>query len=228
MAPMKQIILLAHGSPDPRSGKAIQKFALKIQNQLGLPTEVAFLDHEEPTLPGIAKYADPDDVLVVPMLLSNAFHARFDVPKAMREAGLTRILPPIGHPLEILTALIRVAGPHVIVVAAGSTNESARQLFQDAVKLASMKSGIDAEPAYVTGSDLSLGSQLLSMQRSTSGRINIIPWLLAEGRLLDTIRVEAHDKGALVEGCGLVAERAFLQHIISSIALSDFCNLSLV
>lgn len=225
---MKQLILLAHGSPDPRSGKAIQEFAAKIQNRLDLSTEVAFLDHEKPTLSEIARHNVPENVLVVPMLLSKAFHARFDVPKAMKEAGLTQILPPIGHPFDLLTALIRVAGPHVIVAAAGSTDKAARQLFQDAVKLASIKSGINAEPAFVTGSELGLQSQLLAMKQSPSTDIKIIPWLLAEGRLLDAILVEAQSKGASVEGGGLVNESAFLQHIASSIELSDFCNLSLI
>ena len=154
------------------------------------------------------------------MLLSNAFHARFDVPKAMAQAKLTQVLEPIGHPLELLTSLIRTAGPNTIVTAAGSTDRRARQIFQDAVKVASIGSGIHAEPAFVTGAELSLQSQLMTMQNLVSTEITIIPWLLAEGRLLDAMLSQAKDYGAFVQGRGLVEETSFLAHVSASIQLS--------
>lgn len=217
---MTKIVLLAHGSPDPRSGEAILRFAEKIQSRISQPTVVAFLDHEKPSLSDIAKKAGGDEVLVVPMLLSNAFHARFDVPRAMTQAGLTKVLAPIGHPLEILTSLIKAAGPNALVVAAGSTDARARQLFQDAVDLACLGSGISALSAFITGSDLDLESQLSSIQSCANSNTKVIPWLLAEGRLLDAILSKAKDYGASVQGGGLVEETLFLEHVSASIQKS--------
>lgn len=214
MAAMTRIILLAHGSPDLRSGAAMRRFAERIHICTNMPTDVAFLDHERPTLHDVAKDVDGADVLVVPMLLSNAFHARFDVPKAMERARLTRSLSPIGHPLEILRTLIQVNGPRVIVAAAGSTDAGARLIFQDAVELASLQTQIHAKPAFITGSHLSLQSQLQAMQHE---EVTIVPWLFAEGRLLDAIFVLGQEYGASVLDHCLVDEPAFEGHVISRI-----------
>lgn len=214
---MTKIILLSHGSPDPRSGIAMRQFGEKIQSAIKLPTKVAFLDHESPTLIEISKELDAEDTFVIPMLLSKAFHARFDVPKALREAGLQRALPPIGNPSEILRHLIQKAGSDVIVVAAGSSDAKARNAFKDAVRLASAVVKTHAEVAFVTGPELTLDSVLANTK--IASQIKIVPWLLAEGRLLDVILANSQRHGATVQGNGLVEEASFLEHLCASIQL---------
>ena len=218
---MTRIFLLAHGSPDPRSGNAIRNFAARIQTRIGLSTTAAFLDHDHPNLAAAANVdGDVDvyhDAVVLPMLLSTAFHARFDVPKAVSEAGLTRVLPPIGHPVELLTSLIQRAGANVIVVAAGTTDQSARQLFKRTVEIAAMRSGNQATPAFITGPESRLPDKLREVQDSNSREVIVIPWLVAEGRLLDTIHTEAARTGAMVQGGGLVNETAFIEYITLTI-----------
>lgn len=215
---MKGIVLLAHGSPDLRSGIAMRQFAEKIQNAINMPITVAFLDHERPILVEISKELDAEDTIVVPMLLSNAFHARFDVPKALREAGLQRTLPPIGNPTEILRHLIENAGSDVVVVAAGSSDARARNAFKDAVRLASVAAKTYVEPAFVTGPELRIDSVLANTKNASQTKI--VPWLLAQGRLLDVILSNAQRHGATVQGNGLVEEASFLEHLCASIQLS--------
>lgn len=220
MAIVTQLLLLAHGSPDPRSGRAIRFFAAKIQSRIGLTTEVAFLDHDLPDLATAVEVSGKKEgTLVVPLLLSTAFHARFDVPRAMAKAGLTRVLPPIGHPLDLLTSLVREAGPNVIVLAAGTTDRGARQLFKEAVEIAAIRSGNHVAHAFITGPGPHLHDQLIAASDSDLGEVKVIPWLLAEGRLLDKVLTEAERAGVVVQGGGLVNETSFLQHLASSIEM---------
>lgn len=215
---MTQLLLLAHGSPDPRSGRAIRFFAAKIQSRIGLLTEVAFLDHDLPDLATAVEISgQKEGTLVVPLLLSTAFHARFDVPKAMTKAGLTRVLPPIGHPLDLLTTLVREAGPNVIVLAAGTTDRGARQLFKEAVEIAAIRSSNHVAHAFITGPGPHLHDQLIAASDSDRREVKVIPWLLAEGRLLDKVFTEAERVGVRVQGGGLVNEISFLQHLALSI-----------
>ena len=221
MAIVTQIFLLAHGSPDPRSGRAIRHFAAEIESRIDYPTAVAFLDHDLPDLATAAEFSQKrDGALVVPMLLSTAFHARFDVPKAMAQAGLTRVLPPIGHPIDLLTSLLQETGSHVIVVAAGTTDRGARQIFKEAVEISAIRSGNQVAHAFVTGPGPHISDQLIAAQDLGMGKVKVIPWLLAEGRLLDTVLAESARVGASVQGGGLVKESSFIDHIASSIEVA--------
>lgn len=215
---MTQIIPLAHGSPDPRSGKAMRRFGEKIQSTTKIPTTVAFLDHEQPSLIEVMEHQVREDALVVPMLLSNAYHARFDVPKALREAGLHWALPPIGNPLGILRHFIQKTDSDVIVVAAGSSDGHARDVFKGAVKLASTGLNQRVDVAFATGLELTIESQLQNSENPSN--VTVIPWLLAEGRLLDVILKHAKQHDTTVQGNGLVEEAAFVEYVCATIQLS--------
>lgn len=214
---MREIILLAHGSPDPRSGIAMRRFAKKLERQIGTATDIAFLDHEGPTLTEASKNSDPREVLVVPMLFSNAFHARVDVPSAMEDAGLHNVLPPIGNPLKILRKLISNAETDVLVVAAGTSDRNAQKAFEAAVILASKGLSGRADIAFVTGREKNLKTELATLRNPEA--FTIIPWLLAEGRLLDVVLTQAIQHGASVQGNGLVEEATFLEHLCETIQL---------
>lgn len=104
------LTLLAHGSPDERHARDVHALASRLA-AAGIPTQVAFLDHDAPTPAVAAKdlaEAGVDATTVVPLLVSPAYHARVDVPAAvaaMRAAapGLAvAAAEPVGlHPLLI-------------------------------------------------------------------------------------------------------------------------------
>ena len=139
------IILLAHGSPDPRSAMHMEKFADVISHRLGIATHSAYLDHNFPSLQDVAVKIQDRDALVVPMLLSSAFHARFDVPKAAKISDLHNVLSPIGHPAGVLQELFRRAGKPVMVVAAGTSSVDAQSVFESAVQSSSLVTGVIAD-----------------------------------------------------------------------------------
>ncbi len=86
------VLLIAHGSPDPRHSAAIESFAEQVQAASGIPTTVGYLDHNAPrvddalaTQTGIQPHQD--SVLAVGLFLSTGYHVRVDVPKVLATAG---------------------------------------------------------------------------------------------------------------------------------------------
>lgn len=119
---MTPVLLVAHGSADPRAAASTRALARAVAAQRpGLDVRTSYLDHAGPR---------PDRVLldmqrlghrsavVVPLLLTSAFHGRVDLPGVIDKAygsGLTMrvrvtdVLGPVGgatHPL-LLAALRR-------------------------------------------------------------------------------------------------------------------------
>ena len=212
-------ILLAHGSPDPRSAMRMEEFADVISKRLGIATHSAYLDHNAPSLQEVAAKVQDPDALVVPMLLSNAFHARFDVPKAAKTSGLHNVLPPIGHPAQVLQELFQRAGNPVMIVAVGTSIAKAQAVFELAVQSASSVTGIKADHSYVTGKKDLIGAKFSDFVNGGGG--SVIPWMFAEGKLMDQIRLEAELQNLSVEGNGLCQEEVFIDHMVRVISQSS-------
>src|ERR1035437_5527392 len=214
--PITNVILLAHGSPDPRSATRMEEFAEVISDRLCIPTHSAYLDHNSPSLQDVAGKIQDPNALVVPMLLTTAFHARFDVPKAAKISGLHNVLPPVGHPTQVLQELIHRAGNPVMIVAVGTSNASAQAVFEVAVQSASSVVGIKADHSYVTGKKDLIGAKFSDFVNDGGG--SVIPWMFAEGKLMDRQRKEAASQNLTVEGNGLCQEKIFIDHMVRVIS----------
>lgn len=199
---MTLAVLLAHGSPDPRSGEVVRRTAELLTAQLGSPVVAAFLDHEPPDLVTAVGGA-ADDVVVLPLLLSSAYHARVDVPEAVAtlQQRVLRVAP-IGHPAALLDELLLRAGGRVAVVAAGTKVDEERAAFATSVVASSLRTGVTATAAFATGP----GARLEDLDDVDV----VVPWLLAPGRLLDAVRTSAAALGRRVDGDGLLLEPTML------------------
>jgi sirohydrochlorin ferrochelatase len=188
------VVLLAHGSPDTRSGDAVREAAVRLAGRSGRTVRVAFLDHDEPRLDRAVVGLTDGDVAVLPLLLSRAFHARVDVPRAVAELPReVDLLDPVGHPTEVLDGLLsRSPGP-VVVVAAGTGVVEERDAFADAVAAASARTGVRARHAFLTGPGPSVPQELEERPGAA-----LLAWLLAPGRLLDTLHAHARSAGSEV------------------------------
>ena len=84
------LIALAHGSRDPRSKATIEALVAETRRMRpDLRIEVAFLDHVRPSFDTAVNKlvrARYEEIVVVPLLLSEAFHARVDVPEVIARA----------------------------------------------------------------------------------------------------------------------------------------------
>ncbi|MFN8098279.1 MAG: CbiX/SirB N-terminal domain-containing protein [Dermatophilaceae bacterium] len=96
------VVLLAHGSPDPRHGRDVARLASAVGRRFAMPVHLAYLDHHGPSVTGAgAPLMDASGLVVlVPVLLTRAFHTRVDVPAAA--ATLARAS---GRPIVTTAAL---------------------------------------------------------------------------------------------------------------------------
>ncbi|WP_296107804.1 CbiX/SirB N-terminal domain-containing protein [uncultured Corynebacterium sp.] len=160
------IICLAHGSRHPQADQAVFEIAERISASTGLPAFAAFLDFHPATLTTVAHRvvaAGYTEAVVVPLLFTQAFHARYDVPAAIAEAvefidatlsaGLTLHLTDglgIGADMEELvadfTAQYLAEVPVMVGTASAENAENA-----DAAN-AAVSSSIDKLALYSVGS----------------------------------------------------------------------------
>ncbi|MFC1403739.1 MULTISPECIES: sirohydrochlorin chelatase [Streptacidiphilus] len=130
------LLLVAHGSRDPRHAATVTDLAALVRAQRpDLPVEVGYLDHCAPRIPQVleslggrpvAPPGEPaapawfrDQVVAIPLLLNHAFHARSDIPAVLAEAasrqhGLTvrqgAVLGPSPLLLDALDRRLAEAG----------------------------------------------------------------------------------------------------------------------
>ena len=84
------LVALAHGSRDPRSAATIKALVDEVKAMRpDLRVEAAFLELSKPSFTTVVDRlvkAGHDEIVVVPLLLTDAYHAKVDVPSAVAEA----------------------------------------------------------------------------------------------------------------------------------------------
>ncbi|WP_261808412.1 sirohydrochlorin chelatase [Nonomuraea sp. C10] len=135
---------VAHGSRDPRAAATVEALLEEVRRlRPWLPVRSAYLDHATPTL-GQALHGLTDAV-VLPLLLTEAYHSRVDLPAALREARAreprlsVRYGTTLGpHPLltAALERRLEEAGvpagdpdTAVVLVSAGSSDARANEVI---------------------------------------------------------------------------------------------------
>ncbi|MFI8080841.1 sirohydrochlorin chelatase [Kitasatospora sp. NPDC086009] len=85
-APDRPLLLIAHGSRDPRHAATVAGVVEQVRAlRPGLEVATAYLDHCAPRIPQVAGRLPA--AVAVPLLLNRAFHAKHDIPAALRAAG---------------------------------------------------------------------------------------------------------------------------------------------
>ncbi|MFE1594019.1 CbiX/SirB N-terminal domain-containing protein [Nocardia sp. NPDC058705] len=137
------LIAVAHGSRDPRSAATMAAVVAEVAAaRPDSCVRLAFLDLSEPSVDEVVDDLAAQghvDVIVVPLLLGNAFHARVDLPALLADATrrhphlrLTQAAVLGPDPLLISALADRVATAHrpaqLIASAAGARGSSATDL----------------------------------------------------------------------------------------------------
>jgi len=140
--PASDVVLLAHGSPDPRHARDVSSLVCRVAAAAPhLAVRAAYLDHHPPSVAEVgarlAEVGDADGrgpVALVPVLLTRAFHVRVDVPAAAqvlaeasgREILTTDALGPDVLLARALEELLRQRSEcQVVVYLAGSSRRDA-------------------------------------------------------------------------------------------------------
>ena len=108
--PDRRLVVLAHGSRDPRWQLPFSELISELQACLGADAvRIAYMEFISPTLEEVAQEAARDskrELLVLPFFLAAGAHLATDIPAQVCEASRRfprlqiRLAPPIGeHPL---------------------------------------------------------------------------------------------------------------------------------
>ena len=226
MSVSPDIVLLAHGSPDPRHARGVEQLATHVRDLApGRAVHTAYLDHHSPS-PGEAAGRLGASAVVVPVLLTPAFHAAVDVPEAVatmsRESGVdVALAAPLGpHPLllEAAVELLAMEGIEpspktaVILYAAGSSDSAA---------VASVAETIAAAPRAGWGPwavcALDGGASLEQVLRSLPDDVErtvVVSFMVAEGILRDRMAQQCGLHGVSMVTGALARTRAMADLVV--------------
>ena len=196
MSPLP-LIGLAHGSRHPEVAASIDQVMAATQAIGGMPTYSAYLDLTAPDLTTVATELAARGhgaAVVVPLLFTSAFHARVDVPEAVRDAAETSgvalavadILGTGDDVLEVASASASAAGvaadASILLFAVGSSDAAANDAVDDlAARFSASRAGAvragfgTAEPR---------GSTVLAELIPPKA---VVPLFVSPGLLLDPI-----------------------------------------
>jgi sirohydrochlorin ferrochelatase len=202
-----EILLVAHGSRDPRAAmttRALAGVVGRLRPEAGV--RVAFLDH---TFPGVqeALRGCEDGVAVVPLLLTSAYHARVDLPKLLDGTGarLTEVLGPVdGHvPAALLAGLRRrlsEAGTRydaLVLAAAGTRDAAALSTVDDVAAALGAALAVPCLTAYASAASPTPAEAVAALRAGGAGRVAVASYFLATGQLYRSAVASALAAGAV-------------------------------
>ena len=193
---MTAVVLLSHGSPDARSSAAANELARRVAGTSGGTVETAFLQNNAPDLTERCRRLSASghaEAVVVPMLITPAFHARIDVPEAVEEAmastgiGLT-VSSPLGTDPQLVDALDRhlPTGP-VVLAAAGTGEPAARDRLEDLAARWAERRSAPVIVGYASQAGPDVATAIARLESDTGAEVAVASFVLYPGVLPDRI-----------------------------------------
>ncbi|HET8660313.1 MAG TPA: CbiX/SirB N-terminal domain-containing protein [Micromonosporaceae bacterium] len=233
------VLLVAHGSRDPRAAQATQALARAVAGAWpDGPVSVAYLDHAQPSVPlALVRLAAAGcrHAVVVPLLLTAAYHGRVDLPAVLarvRAAGLplrvspTGVLGPHGPAVDALlvVALRRRLGqlrqPYdaLVLAAAGTRDAAARGSVAAVAATLGMAAGVRCLPAYAAAAGPTPGEAVRRLRAGGARRVAVASYFLAPGLLHDRATASAQGGGAAGVAAPLGAAPELAQLVLARVS----------
>ena len=234
------LVALAHGSRDPRSAatiKALVDEARRMRPDLRI--EQAFLELSRPsfqtTVDRLVK-AGHDEIVVVPLLLTEAYHAKVDVPQAVAEAmerheGLkvraTSVLGLEPAFLEVLDLRMREALADarireldaLVLAAAGSSDALANQSVARLARVWGARHKLPVTAAFASAAPPATGEAVRAFRAQGKRHIAVASLFLAPGFLPDRAAELALEAGAVAVSAPLGAHPEVARTILARYAV---------
>jgi len=217
-APGSRLVLVAHGSRDPRAERSTLALAQAVRRRAGAPVEAAFLDFSTPRLvDALAGSTVP--AVVVPLLLTKAYHGRVDVPAEVERARvaapgvelrLAEVLGPVAGRVPdraaldaIVAGLVRRLGETgglttdaIVLAAAGSRDASTLDSVGWVAEALGAALGVPCRAGYASGTGPGTGAAVAALAGRGARRIAVAGYFLAPGLLFDRAVNQALAAGA--------------------------------
>ena len=234
------LVALAHGSRDPRSAATVKALVDEVRAlRPDLRIEQAFLDLSRPsftTVVGRLVKAGYDEIVVVPLLLTEAFHAKVDVPSAIAEAaarheGLqiraTSILGLEAQFLEVLDVRMREALraarvrelDALVLAAAGSSDPLANQAVARLARVWGSRHRLPVTAAFASASPPATGEAVRAFRAEGRRHIAVASLFLAPGFLPDRAAEQDIEAGAIAVSAPLGAHPELARTILARYAV---------
>lgn len=212
------LVALAHGSRDPRSAKTVRALVDEVRRMRpDLRIETAFLDLAKPSFGTVVDRlvrAGYDEIVVVPLLLTEAFHAKVDVPSAVAEVtarheGLqvraTQVLGLESAFIDVLDRRLREALSDarvceldaLVLAAAGTSDPLATQSINRLARLWGNRHKLPTVAAFASASPPATGEAVRAFRAQGRRHIAVGSLFLAPGFLYDRAAELALEAGAV-------------------------------
>ncbi|GIG67554.1 sirohydrochlorin chelatase [Phytomonospora endophytica] len=200
--PGPPLVLIAHGSRDGRSSAVVRRIAAR------LDARASFIDFDRPdpvTLLTALADAGHRTVAVVPLLLTDAFHSRVDVPRLVAEVREKRpgLEVPLGPPVggaALIPALARALGPcdGVVLAAAGTRDTVGQAHVRDMALRLGRHLGVPGVAAYAASAEPGVGEAVTRLHASGARNVAVASYFIAPGLLYERVRAAAVAAGVPV------------------------------
>lgn len=216
------LLAVAHGSPDPRAEAVLEVLMARVRAERpGMVVVLAHLGHTAPDVPTAIETLvgqGISDVVVVPLLLTSAYHARTDLPALLEAAR-------VAHP-EVSLIQAGVLGPHPLLfslvrrrlVEAGADGSTSVVLGAIGTsdpganaELADVAATIGASIGFAAGAP-HIGDVVDEVRARGAAQVAVASYVLAPGVLPDRFAATGADLvtrplGAEPEIVGILLER---------------------
>jgi sirohydrochlorin ferrochelatase len=224
------LVLVGHGSRDPRSAATLHRLAERVR--AGLPkvdVRLCFLELSVPSLEHVLSGLE-GRVVVVPLLLGDAYHARTDLPDQVRLAVArnhrldVRIAATLGSDAALLDAAAQRAAraPSCdgwILAATGSSHGPANAAVVETATKLSRRLRRPVQAAFVTAVP-EIAAVWAGLRDAGCAEIGLLPWFLAPGRLLDRVEAQAAALGVTTVVAPLADDPATARAVLARYAVS--------
>ena len=210
------VVLVAHGSRDPRAAAATEALAWAVRRaHPGWRVHASYLDHAGPRpLDVLSSLPAGSRAVLVPLLLTAAYHGRVDVPAVLEAAAglpievtLADVLGPLpaAAPVSplLLDALLRLLSPSaagldaVVLAAAGTRDAAARGTVEEAAEALGERLSLPWAVAYASAAPPTAGEAVARLRADGARRVGMAAYFLAPGKLYDIAVRSAREAGAV-------------------------------
>ncbi|GGS52378.1 sirohydrochlorin chelatase [Planobispora rosea] len=227
------LVAVAHGSRDPRAATTVEELLDEVRRaRPDIPVRAAYLDHSAPTLAGAL--SGLAEAAVLPLLLTEAYHSRVDIPGALAEvtARQPRLRVRRGttlgpHPLltaalerRLTEAGVPVGDPGTAVVlfsAGSSVRRANATVAAIAADWAGRRGWWSVSAAYASAAEPTPEQEVRRLLEAGAPRVVVSPYLLAPGYFADRTR-----ERTLAAGAEIVADVLGAAPEVASVLLERY------
>jgi sirohydrochlorin ferrochelatase len=202
------LVAVAHGSRDPRAAAAVEELLdLVRDSRPGLRVITSYLDHAVPTPVQALAGLTSADAVVLPLLLTPAYHSKIDIPgvladvRSLRPHLDLRTSGTLGpHPLMLDALERRLGSPDpdtaVVLVSAGSSDPSANAVIAQMARDWQRRGWWAVRPAYASAALPTPVEAIRELYDLGAPRVVVASYFLAPGYFADKVRVASEEAGA--------------------------------